>query len=446
MKNTILLKIKTENFKGLGDFEFMPKESGINIIYGDNGVGKSSLIKIFDYLTIIMENLKFKYQFSQNMSTNQMTSGKTFLNPYLWFSDVSNGKDIFVEIIVEMNGNIYQYGISLNRQNHITNEYLNQLRKQDWGIKKVLFSKKLYDNFSIDPNLLKRYKSISHQLDETNLNSFVSTMLFSVSINNNTDESPINLTKKGEEFDVVKALSNCHTLINVSNHESSLEEYYSRPILLLPFKQVRRTDKKIIDLFKSQAKTFEDFVVNIDKKILGIKVLETLTTNGKYTILTLGFKQKIGGIEVVIPYEKMSSGTQDYLKYLRLITLIKGNVPESITKSFGLFDEFGLHLHPSLTIKILNYVNDLVIENGTQIIITSHQALLLDKRLTKLKNKNKLIMLRDEEGKVKIKSLKGVGNRENNFRNFIQGEYGGNALENINPEESDKDNIDANEK
>jgi len=49
MKNK-LISLKVKNFKSFADFEINLNKQNVNLIYGDNGSGKSTFIEIFDFL------------------------------------------------------------------------------------------------------------------------------------------------------------------------------------------------------------------------------------------------------------------------------------------------------------------------------------------------------------------------------------------------------------
>ncbi len=431
MLKSKLIKIKTKNFKGLGDFVFEPKSEGVNIIYGDNGVGKSSFIKIFNFLAIITENIKLRSNLSNVIMNNPLFRIQTssLSNPYKDFSSISNKEDIELEIIIQINGENYKYGFSLNKQNHITNEYFYLLKKSNIDeIKSVIFKKKLFSEFEIDKKYLKDFKVIKNELSDSNVNSIISILNFNV-LNEELSNGEVGFSKNNLDNPIILFIY-VFTVLNVTNHETSLEENFYRSITIIPNINIHPSQKKMIKKFYSEAEEFEDFVLSIDNKIKGIRVEENISRDGRILNLSLSFKQYINDKIVFVPFELMSSGTKDYIKYFKIITLLKEN-SSLLSFTIGVFDEFGIHLHPTLSVKILEYINKLSIENESQIFFTSHQAILLDKKYTSLENKNKLIMTRDSRGNTKIRTLVGEGNRDNNYEKYIRGEYGGNDLNKI---------------
>lgn len=428
-----LIKISTKNFKGLGNFLFEPKSNNINIIYGDNGVGKSSFVKIFNFLTIIIENIRLRsLYYSRSIFPSQISPiSPELINPYKEFSSLLNDDEIEIDLIIKMNDDFYQYGFCLNKQNHITKEYFYLLKKTNLKeVKKIIFEKKLYDSYEIDKNYLKDFKTISKELDDTNVNSFISILNFNIIDQNyeNTSEKFIDFKNSKNPIILLVYL---FTMLNVANHETTFENIYYRPITIIPVLKIHPSKKDLKEKFKNEAKEFEDFVLSIDNKIREVKVMENISNDGRELSLSLEFKQYINGKIVYVPFELMSSGTKDYLKYFKIITLLSKDCSNNLKNTIGVFDEFGIHLHPTLLIKILEYINKIVKKNNSQIFFTSHQAILLDKKYTNLENKEKLIMTRDSRGNTKIRTLIGEGNKDNNYEKYIRGEYGGNNLNKI---------------
>lgn len=424
MKNTKLINLKTKNFKGLGSFEYSPKSNDINIIYGDNGVGKSSLIKIFNFFTIVTNQIRLR-NMNQAFGPAGIPFSPSLNNPFGAFSEIGNTDPIEFEMTIEMDGSFYRYGFLLNKQNHITYEEFVKLNKTNLSDKKVIFKKKLYESFEIDQDIFKEFKIIKNELTEENLNSFIAIIDYVNNTNEFTDET--NLDPKTSN-NPITLLTKAITVLNVANHENHFEEIYSRSLVSLPVFQIHPGDKINKKLFYEQAEDFEEFVMDIDDKIMGVEVRENISNDGRVLTLSLVYIINIDNRTREIPSELMSSGTQDYLKYFRIITLLKNKINGNVTSSLIMFDEFGIHLHPSLAVNILNLITKLSVENDTQIILTSHQAILLDKKLTNLKNKNKNIMLKNINGSTTIKSLVNTGNKENHFEKYIRGYYGGNDL------------------
>ncbi len=424
MEDVKLIKITTKNFKGLGSFEYEPKSEGINIIYGDDGVGKSSLIKIFNFFTVIINNIRLRSAYG--MIHPNLSPG--LFNPYATFAQKGNNKPIEFEIILEMLDDRFKYGFILNSQNHLVEEYLIKLKKTDLVEKKVIFKKKIYDNFEYDKATFKGLNLSKGELNEENLNSIIALVDFVISNENiTTEELLVDLEKS---HNPLIAISKAVTILNVANNDGNSfnEEVYFRQIIKLPVIEIHPGDKEMKEYFYSITEEFEEFVMNIDKKIKGIEVKENISQDGRILRLHIVFVVNVNENNVEVPFELMSSGTQDYLKYFKIIYLLKGKSKTIVNNSIILFDEFGIHLHPSLAIKVLNYINELAIKNHSQIFLTSHQAILLDKRLTDLKNKNKNIMIKDVSGNAVIKSLVNTGNKENHFERYIRGYYGGNDL------------------
>lgn len=422
MPKSKLIKIKTKNFKGLGEFIFEPKSDNINIIYGDNGVGKSSFVKIFNFLAIVTEYIRLRTDFSRKLIGNPFFNvSPSLTNPYKEFSNISNDEDIELELIIKIDGENYKYGFSLNKENNITNEYFYLLKKTNLDeIKKTIFKKKLFEYFEIDEKYLIDFKVIKNEINKKSVNSIISILTFNIL---NRDD-----VQKMMDNPIISLIYS-FTILNITNHETTFEDIYYRPITIIPNANIPVNKKDLIERFYKETEDFEDFVLSIDNKIKGINVVEKKTPDGQLN-LSLSFKQYINNEKVIVPFELMSSGTKDYIKYFKIIQLL--NEKEGLLKgTIGVFDEFGIHLHPTLAINILKYIHQLSIKNDYQIFFTSHQAILLDKKYTDLENKNKLIMIRNSRGDTKIKTLIGEGNRDNNYEKFIRGDYGGNDLNKI---------------
>ncbi len=423
---TQIKKVITKNFKGLGDFEYTPRSKGVNTIYGENGSGKSSLVGIFNYLTIVMESISIRHEMAKNINVfnGQMLVQPELERPYDQFVTVdSNDQNISVELFIEIDSVDYSYKVEMDFMSIITYEHLYELKKTDGGIKKIIFRKSSSENkFEIDQGILKETFTNMNEVDTETPASLISIMTF----NERNHKSNTNDFIK-EKMSIVSRLIYSFGLVSISSSETNKVTYFKRPITLLPIFDINLSDRNTLNRFEKEVELFDEFVTSIDDKIISVSMKRQDVNFGiqKGYRLSLEFEVNIAGKIRKLPIEKMSAGTQDYLKYFRMVLIMKGDAMGTICDTVTIFDEFGIHLHPTLATNMMNYINKISNESGHQSIVTTHQTMFLNKKYSSLDNKQKQILSRDVKGNASIKTLEGSNNRENQEEKYLRGEHGG---------------------
>lgn len=423
MKNKII-KIQTKNFLGLGEFTYNNPHRGVNVIYGENGAGKSTLTRLFDFFTVLWENQRLKSDLRNNINfPNNHQINLNLNNPYLSFSNKGNDENIEVTLDLELNGKPYRYKVSYNNRNHVEFESLSTL-KQDGDIKKILFEKKLGESLIKDETLIKVFNLVSNELSEDYVFSILSPISYNYhQMRRNIDNDTY---LDGNPF---KELIFAFTIINFTMGDYDLSTINTRPIVLIPSINTVPNSNLYKDYYKD-AKDFEEFVISIDKNIREIKIVENYSENGTRVILNLQFVVSVDNKAVKLDYHEMSAGTQEYIKYFKIIKTLKSVGKNNISNTICIFDEFGIHTHPSLSIKLLNYINKISEEYGAQSIFTTHQVLFLDHKLTDLNKKQKQIMNRNSKN-VSINSLTSTSSTTNDMNKYLRGDYGGMDLDEL---------------
>ncbi len=438
---TYLTKIKTTNFKGLGDFEYIPKSKGVNVIYGENGSGKTSFVNIFYFLTLINDSLKIKNQYtgnhqpSQNLG-KQPANGALEIYNDLYGSFVTSGSDgepISIEIEFSIDSALYSYKVSLDFTSSIIYENLRTIRKTDKETKKnIIIKDQLKNEFFVDENLLLSCNTMKNELYSEVPSSFLSILAFNESLK--TDYYSHKKSYKNDvEKSIVAEISTLITIMSITTNEGFKKPQFRRTISLLPSWTMNvNGDIEYIERFEKEVEKFEEFVTNIDDKIIAINMEKTPNIHiPNLMTLEMSFDMRISGKIRRLKYDDMSAGTRDYLKYFYVYLLITLHDGAYLKGSIPIFDEFGIHLHPTLASNMMNYINKLSIENDAQFFTTTHNTIFLNKKYSTLNNKQKQILYRDIKGNCHIKTLENTGNRENHETKYLRGDYGGNQFKKI---------------
>lgn len=425
-----IISLEVRNFKSINHIKLNFKKNNINLIYGDNGIGKTTFVEIFDFINKLWGQLEIdkndneiieKLQLSGSLLFNNILNNK-FKN-FFSINDKDQIKPIEIKIKFKLFGNIFKYQL-IYKENYVDFEKLSILNFNQKD-KEIIFSKtfnkelnisKKVENFHKDKNLSVTNKS-KYSIISIMLNYYRSNSKF-IKENYSEEENKI--------FNLIKSIGFLFYCSIVKNDQ--IGYFSSSPFHFkdeLKYNILIKINDKFDDnlkFYKEQVREFEKFLMKIDERIINIKFDEKIINNGQYKSYSIYFEKKINGEIVKITPKNESTGTKIYIDYFNFINAIIKH------KSIVFFDEFGMHFHPALAIKILNYIKEISNKNKIQLFLTTHNSIFLDKKIINLNNKEKWIITRNVHSFIDIKNLEGENTRINNQTYFIKGLYGGQSI------------------
>lgn len=325
LKETILFEArpyKKRDFKLLNN-ELLP----VIAIYGPNGGGKSAIVQSIGFLVNYL------------LFSNNMRFLNDFFNALHVFKNINkkDGATVWdIEIISDANIQ-YKYHLSINI-NSKESIVIESLYYKEMSLKKS--KEKLV--FERTNNNIK----CGETLKKININKeliFHNSVL--TYINNNFNNELIN--------DFWNSITKINVIDNLRNDPSSilnLNYNYN-----FDYNVLINEKKKFLKIFKE----------------LDINIVDILIKKDPIGNLMLGFKKRIDGKEVELPFEFESNGTK---KIIQLLTFF---VKSMRNNHIFVFDELDSQLHT----KLLGYIIDMFNfqkDTNSQLIFTSHDIGTLD--------------------------------------------------------------------
>lgn len=421
-----LVKVKTKNFKSFinNEFEFS-KKGNVQLIYGANGVGKTTLIETVNLLSDVLRrenNIRFVHGLPPAVRNTLPNNGGINLFPL--FATEGSNEPIQMEYhFFDVDDNIerrYVYSFTMIEGDSIVKEKLSvfEANKKE----KVLYSKEFMKEY-IKPNLPAKI-----DIEEMN-------------ISKNTQTSVLSIL-----FDIVSV--NGGSVVKQEFNEDDNDWYYFRKFfssVFLPYSEMTNEAMNLRSGFVTIAKNdvhikqkekelnslvreFSSFVKDIDKYITDVKLKKYERMNGLIDYVLTYKKELSDGRFVELDHFKESTGTKTYFSIFLSIRQLISKKNEAIV----IFDEYCANLHEELAIKITQHIKKVATKNNKQVIIATHSAILLDNKLTStgtifsLDNDEKLIMQKSRlDNSIILFDLKNVNKKENNHFKYLIGAYGG---------------------
>ncbi len=421
-----LKRVKVKNFKSFLNEEFnFDTKTNTNYIYGSNGVGKTTFINIFDTLGLIFT----KETNLWNISKIPPHFRDTLNDPLAWdiySPNVTVGSDdemlisvTFTDIKKDLN---IEYTIGLIKGDIVTQEKMSVV-DNDFKDKKILFEKRLNDYIDFNNDELGFVGFKEGEITKNTTSSILSLLFLRMSINENNADVEAN----EYFFALLKSL-----LLSGDNTLPEIKSIVANGIASMPkdtniINKIEGISsyKDRLEIIEKYIKSFETFVMSIDKSIRGVEIM-TLGENSITYDITYKFIKDLGGGKTVdVPYYLESEGTR---KYMRIFNSIY-NIQQEHNSNVIFIDEIGSNLHEELIIKISNYINKYAHMYDKHVFITTHHSILLNDKyvnrmVPKNSNKEKYFMNRTIKGRVLIDSLKNTNIKENNQAKFLAGLYG----------------------
>lgn len=403
--NEMILK----NFLSFKNLEYKPAPN-INIIFGENGSGKTNILKAFKCLNEIFSKATINYQKKTTSHNQYETYNPEQQNQTIYekYSTYNTNEPIEITIKGKYQEKNFEYHITLNENDYITKEYLKYYENKK-GKPKELFQKQ---GSQLEIKLFKNKKFnkiVEKSITENNNTSFISSFRFS---NNELNEySTIHEEKTEEDQQIIKTieglLKNNYTEgeYKETQNQQNKENLTTKTILY---------KKENIENYLTNAEKFSTFIQQLDDYSKGTIIKRTILDENN-TRFDLYHKKIIEGKEMEIPFNLESNGTKKFIAFFNTINKAdKGYL--------SIFDEFNAYFHDNLVEKSINLLKREFKEN--QFFITTHNLNILNYNF--LENEEKQIIIRNPDlGKTTIKDLKGTNLRENKETHYKQGKYGG---------------------
>lgn len=393
-----ITRLYVENVQAFDKFEYFPDQN-INLIYGENGAGKSSFVEIFDLLIMI-----FKRQVL--ITIHDEPNLESIFDLYSNYSTVGNNDNMVIEFdfTIDKNGS---YKIEINQNNEVAYEQLDYaINSRKSNIYKRNLNNEVLTKYTSLKNIIMKYELES----QNSIISFVDLLKSRNLISNDS-----------EEFVLIEKITNMF----ICNHKYHNNNFHiERTGIIQNTFIINENDlsdfKKYIE--DDVLQQFKKFVYQIDDNILDIKYETTAFENNLQYKKNLVFTKELNGKLIDVPYAKESTGTKHYLEYFNYIHMAKS------TDYIYIWDEVGVNLHQNLAMKIFDYMVKIMKENNRQMIMTSHSVSLLDSDV--LTNKEKQFIINNSGSKA-IKNLSGIDVKDKVSKKYLEGYYG--AIPNLSP-------------
>lgn len=428
--DTYITSIYLKNFLSFSDLHYEPSPN-MNILFGENGSGKTNVLKTFRFLEKIFskaqDNYNKKRMASEEIRINELTKHLFSVdtgdnNIYNTYSKVGNDAPIEVCIQGLYCGKKYEYYISLNEKDIIHKEYL-KLSIKGKGKLKLLFLKE-ENKLNIKLYPVNKYnKLIENSINENNNISFISSFRFNY---DNLDEYEVLynedslLPEINENTTILSVLTSLFGFQYKSEkHAIGFTWNFKNELEVKTLQSIGDGSDKIVSIFNQEKKQYENlinnfgaFIQELDEYSRGVTYkVNKFESEFIYELL---HRKIIDGKELLIPFINESDGTKKFLDMFNIINNKYSNLV--------LYDELNSYLHDSLVEKYIKLLKTHY--NEKQYFITTHNLNVLNYYF--LENEEKQIIKRNPiKGLTKIVNMVGINSRENKAYNYKIGKYGG---------------------
>lgn len=382
-----ICKINVKNFLTFEEFEFKVTEN-FNMIYGENGIGKSTFIEIFSFLDKIFNKDKLiKREYTENFDEGNVIRDKKIFNLYENYSTKESTDPIEISLEFEHEGKRGKYDLVLNNYNEV--EYERLMFNVGKRISRIF--EKNGEKVFIHQDF-KAEKTRFSYLFEDKKSSFIGVMNLLMS------DGLVSENKKPAQKIVVLLINFIVLNDRYGRQKWDIQEKEAMIPEITVKKEVYEDFEKI---YAKYTKSLKELLTIIDDKIVGVDYnYESLNDDNQrryFLIIKKKYKNSIKNIAI----GEESSGTQRYLDYLNaLMTLKDGD-------KIIFWDEIGIHLHETLAEKLISFIFEVAQQEGNQIFMTVHHTALLD--IDEISNKSKIVMMLDlETGHRRMETFMGT--------------------------------------
>lgn len=408
--NEMILK----NFLSFRNLEYKPAPN-INIIFGENGSGKTNILKVFKFINEIFSKATINYQ-KKTTTYNEYPYEQEQQNQNIYekYKTYNSNEPIEINLKGKYQGRNFEYYISIKENDYIMKEYL-KLFENNRGKPRELFLKegsqlevKLFKNKKFN-NIIEKSITINNNI------SFISSFRFS---NNELNEYSTIYEEKNEQeepaLNIIEGLLKNIFIEGEYREQHNTKDNDNLATKAIFFNKMNDNLRELEEKYLNNAEGFSSFIQKLDDFSRGTVVKRTIPDE-RNTILELYHKKLIDGEELEIPFSLESNGTKKFIAFFNSINKAKKGY-------LSIFDEFNAYFHDNLVEKGISLLKRECSEN--QFFITTHNLNILNYSF--LDNEEKQIIIRNISlGNTQIRDLKGTNLRENKEHYYKLGKYGG---------------------
>lgn len=378
-------------------------------LYGGNASGKSNFFKALRFMKkMVVKGTK--------------PEGLIVVEPFL-LDPNSIEKPSYFKIEILIDKSIFEYSFSLTKKK-IIDEKLVMINSIS---EKILYTRK---NDEIEfHNSLKKDERLKFVFEGTRENQLFLTNSISQKVNN---FMPVYKWFK-ENLELISPDSMFVPFYKLLNERYSLHSDLNNILSQLDTGVVHLGDKEIsLDSlnFPNPVKTF--LMENVEEGTTVTSLSDPSTNerlifkrkNDELTVKKMvAYHLNMNGEEILFEMKQESDGT------LRLIDLLPSFIEMSSTDSKKVFiiDEVDRSIHTLLIRKLLElYLNNCSLNSRTQLIVTTHDALLMDQKL--FRRDEIWVMEKNDEGSTEFtpfSEFKDIRNDKDIRKSYLQGRMGG---------------------
>ncbi|HHO2075083.1 TPA: ATP/GTP-binding protein [Staphylococcus aureus] len=435
----MIKKLSLKNYKSLKniDIDFADSKkpsSNLNLIYGENGSGKSNIISVFSLLSHLQDTIKSNERFAELLGKRKddnqfrrILSESSFArminvinlmkSESIPFKGNNEPTEIYIEFLI--NGIVAEYFLKLDEHNGVLEESLFYLIKKNRG---YLYKIKRDDNEELNvsfspstfinkPLINSIKKNIDMYWGNHTFLGIVKYELYNSNKNENYLKSGINKNF----IDVIKEIDS----LNVDHKGTEIRTVRGSAINRLMAGDI---DRGFIDIDDYNKQDFEMTEQILDYMFTSLysdiqRVFYKINRNNEEETIKyeLFFEKQISGEIVEIPFSIESAGTQQLLRLMpMIISLTRGKTV--------IIDEIDTEIHDLLMKAIIEGI--MKIDTG-QLIATTHNTMLLQT----VDKKNVYVIAMDSDANKKVINLGSheVKLQANNslYNKYVLGEFGG---------------------
>ena len=435
----MIKKLSLKNYKSFKDIDIdfadsKKTSSNLNLIYGENGSGKSNIISVFSLLSHLQDTIKSNERFAELLGKRKddnqfrrFLSESSFArminvinlmkSESISFKGNNEPTEIYIEFLI--NGTVAEYFLKLNEQNGVLEESLFYLIKKNRGyLYKIYRDDNEELNVSFSPSTFIN-KPLSNSIKKNidmywGNHTFLGIVKYEL-YNSNKNESYLKNGINKNFIDVIKEIDS----LNVDHKGTEIRTVRGSAINRLMAGDI---DKGFIGIDDYNKQDFEMTEQILDYMFTSLysdiqRVFYKINRNNEEETIEyeLFFEKQISGELVEIPFSIESAGTQQLLRLMpMIISLTRGKTV--------IIDEIDTEIHDLLMKAIIEGIME--IETGP-LIATTHNTMLLQT----VDKKNVYVIAMDSDANKKVINLGSheVKLQANNslYNKYVIGEFGG---------------------